>query len=573
VQKSSTLLQRSTSQQSLSASVRPLSVVKRSNSLEAMHDARFDEKTTIPCDALRYVDMAWYRGERGAKSAKGYLVVFNQFRSEGEQDTAAGDIKLRQWWWRSLKDEDCISLEPLSRLKYEPFELPSSAEKTNWFDGKVLANYLISSANFLHPVSRRPLERSEMVRLDEYLAKNSLGKAMVVHVFDRKDDSSENAINHVTALRREATDLLGALFARNPASVDRVNERRGPLSSMSRPNERPEASSRSENTSQNGMGSRSSAQGSNTARGAKKKGESNSQSREQKRRGESYERTMSRLRAAAHVVIADEDISSRNQELVKKMKSCLSDAAQRLLPAAAQAGGQDGAELSQTLFAELRGISGDFRAGVLDGREYASRLFEIFGYREASMAERNAVDDTLVELLALLPDRDRRVELASASADWVQQLSIETQHLVSSTSSSSTRVSDDRLARAGVANVHVESGVVVEGGGPALGPVLEPHAFPSLDGSLQAPSVTGVFGGAWLSRRADLSEQGAILPSGPSPAAAEWFPSLTSSQPEAGTGRLGVWGGGPAAHAAAMEPAEPPAPVTRKTKRGTLLLF
>lgn len=35
-----------------------------------------------------------------------------------------------------------------------------------------------------------------MLRLDEYLTKNSLGKAMVVHVFDRKDDSIENATNH-----------------------------------------------------------------------------------------------------------------------------------------------------------------------------------------------------------------------------------------------------------------------------------------------------------------------------------------------------------------------------------------
>ena len=116
------------------------------------------------------------------------------------------------------------------------------------------------------------------------------------------------------------------------------------------------------------------------------------------------------------------------------------------------------------------------------------------------------------------------------------------------------------------------------GASSSSGPVLEPHAFPSLDGSLQAPSVTGVFGGAWLSRRAESSEQqtamllGAPGP-GPSPAAAEGFPSLISSQPEMGPGRLGVWGGGPAAHAAAEEATEPAAPVTRKTKRGTLLLF
>jgi len=36
---------------------------------------------------------------------------------------------------------------------------------TYWFDGAVLANYLVSSGNFVHPVSRRPLDRSEMIAL------------------------------------------------------------------------------------------------------------------------------------------------------------------------------------------------------------------------------------------------------------------------------------------------------------------------------------------------------------------------------------------------------------------------
>jgi hypothetical protein len=133
--------------------------------------------------------------------------------------------------------------------RYAPFELPSSDEKVYFFDGKVLANYLVSSANFVHPVSRRPLTREEVLSLDAYLEKHKCGNACVTHVFDRwvdastdpstdalfrvgfrlavvymyvhvlrvfcrKDSSDTNAHNHVEALRREATGVLEALFAR-----------------------------------------------------------------------------------------------------------------------------------------------------------------------------------------------------------------------------------------------------------------------------------------------------------------------------------------------------------------------
>ena len=51
---------------------------------------------------------------------------------------------------------------------------------------QVLANYLVSSASFVHPVSRRPLLRAEMQALDAYMAQHRLGAGNVTHVFDRK---------------------------------------------------------------------------------------------------------------------------------------------------------------------------------------------------------------------------------------------------------------------------------------------------------------------------------------------------------------------------------------------------
>ena len=36
-----------------------------------------------------------------------------------------------------------------------------------WFDGHILANYLVSTAKFTHPISRRALTRAECGALDE----------------------------------------------------------------------------------------------------------------------------------------------------------------------------------------------------------------------------------------------------------------------------------------------------------------------------------------------------------------------------------------------------------------------
>ncbi|EKX33187.1 hypothetical protein GUITHDRAFT_120629 [Guillardia theta CCMP2712] len=175
---------------------------------ERKEEERREEPCTtsrIPCDALCYAEKKWRRGFRTKKTEKGYMVQFSEGEDGEVQDTQGKHIRLRAYWWRNLKDEeDVISLEPLKKLKYEPFELPSSSEKIYWFDGRVLANYLVSSANFVHPVSRRPLERKEVVELDAYLERNKCGKACVTHVYDQKDSSSENAQNHLRGRAEEA---------------------------------------------------------------------------------------------------------------------------------------------------------------------------------------------------------------------------------------------------------------------------------------------------------------------------------------------------------------------------------
>lgn len=98
-------------------------------------------------------------------------------------------------WWRKLEEEDPISLEPLKDLPYPPFELSFQTSgivhyvsyiknlKTNknnhdiyiglikpaanYFDGKVLAYYIVSTANFTNPLSRDELTREDCRKLDE----------------------------------------------------------------------------------------------------------------------------------------------------------------------------------------------------------------------------------------------------------------------------------------------------------------------------------------------------------------------------------------------------------------------
>ena len=100
---------------------------------------------------------------------------------------AAADMPaVKQQWWKSLPPSqvDPISLEPLSELEYPPFQLcstdPSKASadaSIHYFDGAVLAYFLVSQMNFIDPLNRRELLEMELVSLDNYLMSFDLGQA------------------------------------------------------------------------------------------------------------------------------------------------------------------------------------------------------------------------------------------------------------------------------------------------------------------------------------------------------------------------------------------------------------
>ena len=120
------------------------------------------------------------------------------------------------WWTRDLATvEDPISLEPLRKLRYPPFQCKTDptllhGTSSDWFDGCVLANYLVSTAHFVHPISRRDLTREECVALDHYCAEHQLDGGHVTEVFDAASAGDASVAQH----RAEAETVLTTLFGR-----------------------------------------------------------------------------------------------------------------------------------------------------------------------------------------------------------------------------------------------------------------------------------------------------------------------------------------------------------------------
>ena len=141
-----------------------------------------------------------------------------------------------RWWVTALaQEDDPISLEPLRKLHYPPFECrtdPSLPHRTSsdWFDGRVLAHYLVATANFVHPISRRELSRVECVALDKYCLEHRLGSAHVADVYDCAQSGEAGVAQLSTAqLRAQAESLLQSLFAGSDGSSAQQRGRQQPV--------------------------------------------------------------------------------------------------------------------------------------------------------------------------------------------------------------------------------------------------------------------------------------------------------------------------------------------------------
>ena len=104
-------------------------------------------------------------------------------------------------WWKGQPDDCPISCEPIASLPYPPFNLGTDESHATYFDGFVLASWLMSpQCSFMHPISRRELTRDECEKLDAYLREHRpgfLGKRSVLYTFDHKEEYNDLVVEVV----------------------------------------------------------------------------------------------------------------------------------------------------------------------------------------------------------------------------------------------------------------------------------------------------------------------------------------------------------------------------------------
>ena len=91
-------------------------------------------------------------------------------------------------WWRKLKQKDPITLEPLSELPCPPFQLQSGKRAVHYFNGRSLADCLVSTGCFENPVTRQPLTRALCVVLDRHIKQHYPADASEMSVVSAFDD-------------------------------------------------------------------------------------------------------------------------------------------------------------------------------------------------------------------------------------------------------------------------------------------------------------------------------------------------------------------------------------------------
>eukprot|EP00978_Attheya_sp_CCMP212_P005860 scaffold13078_cov48-Attheya_sp.AAC.1 len=134
------------------------------------------------------------------------------------------------FWWYGLREEDPITLEPLSSLPYPPFLLGN-----NYFDGLALASYMVSRSIFQNPLSREPLQWTDCHRLDQYLEQytptTKLNVCQAFGFYESLRIKTTNVPNdvgaearRVGAIRSEAAAALRGLFVFQRSSHHPNNE-------------------------------------------------------------------------------------------------------------------------------------------------------------------------------------------------------------------------------------------------------------------------------------------------------------------------------------------------------------
>ena len=147
---------------------------------QASDEGRLDDKQQAAVQALLAAGSGNVAGKSGGRG---------DGRRGGSGRGGSRKAASLQEWWRRMPDTDPISLEPLSQNPYPPLNLSPDEAGTveQWFDGRILASYLVSTGRFVHPTSRRDLGPAECDEIDAYLTLHRIGRAQCRAAWECRD--------------------------------------------------------------------------------------------------------------------------------------------------------------------------------------------------------------------------------------------------------------------------------------------------------------------------------------------------------------------------------------------------
>ncbi|KAL7452170.1 hypothetical protein ACHAWC_003889, partial [Mediolabrus comicus] len=105
-------------------------------------------------------------------------IIGNDVEDEADREL---QILKEQWGDKAIVQK---KNEPTKQTDSDSLATSIRGRRFNLFDGRALANYVVSELQFIDPFNRRDLTRPELQALDAYLAVHKLGAAGVVEAYD-----------------------------------------------------------------------------------------------------------------------------------------------------------------------------------------------------------------------------------------------------------------------------------------------------------------------------------------------------------------------------------------------------
>ncbi|CAB9505857.1 R3H domain [Seminavis robusta] len=158
-----------------------------------------------------------------------------ELAKEQEVEAQERERRLLQEQWGTA----VVNKEPGEQQPSEESNSSNINRHVNLFDGRALAYYMVSQLQFIDPLTRRDLDRDELIQLDRYLVRHGFTDLNVVEAYDTKGVSlstagaaSTTAAGRAEILQQEARVLLNALFGGGPSALPPAPQNNAPVNAL-----------------------------------------------------------------------------------------------------------------------------------------------------------------------------------------------------------------------------------------------------------------------------------------------------------------------------------------------------